>query len=403
MSFLLLGIIASTYIAQGMQNELLGAAWPSMILDFNVPESYMSLLTMATYGVYIIASLVNVRLVRKVGVGRTIFFAILAKALMSIGYALSPSFVWLFLMTLPIGFSSGTVDPSLNNYLSVNYKPRYISWLHCMWSGGSVLGPLIMAIGLAQTGKWQTGYYVGFAIMFVISAALLAAIPLWNKVAKTHSGEKAEVIEGELDNKGALRKAGVKAFLIMSFFQGALGPSISSWTNTFLVGYKALEIVDATSLCSLIFIGQIAGRILCGILTIKFKIRTIMRMTLITCSLGTILLFLPVPRIMIMAGLFLMGLGYAPIYSCMIADTATRFGKHASRATIALLSAASGLGGVISSPIFGVIEHATGIWILPFVLVLYMIVMAICSESSNRASERAQQKALLAEAENLIS
>ena len=85
--------------------------------------------------------MLNVKIVRWLGVERAIFLSIFIKACSVLGFALMPSFIWILIFSIPLGLAAGTVDPTLNNYLALNYKPRYISWLHCLWSGGSVLGP----------------------------------------------------------------------------------------------------------------------------------------------------------------------------------------------------------------------------------------------------------------------
>ena len=49
MGGLLLLIIAATYVAQGMQNTLLGAAWPAMYIGLGVPLAYLSILNTTIY------------------------------------------------------------------------------------------------------------------------------------------------------------------------------------------------------------------------------------------------------------------------------------------------------------------------------------------------------------------
>ena len=36
---------------------------------------------------------------------------------------------------------AGSVDAALNNYVALHYESRHMSWLHCMWGVGTVIGP----------------------------------------------------------------------------------------------------------------------------------------------------------------------------------------------------------------------------------------------------------------------
>ena len=162
---------------------------------------------------------------------------------------------------------------------------------------------LLIAFYISKTGLWQDGYKSAAIIMFVISAILLCSQPLWGRVAKMNSGTVTEVHKN-VNNKDTIRIPGVKSMLIVGLLLGALGPSISLWTGSYLVEHKMLGIAEAAGLLSLDFVGEMAGRIVCGMLTIKFEIRQIMRYTFMVCALGVVLILLPLPKILLSSACF---------------------------------------------------------------------------------------------------
>ena len=65
----------------------------------------------------------------------------------------------LCLWAVPYGLGAGSVDAALNNYVSLHYESRHMSWLHCMWGIGAAGGPVIMGWALAGS-TWQSGYRI---------------------------------------------------------------------------------------------------------------------------------------------------------------------------------------------------------------------------------------------------
>ena len=62
---LLLGMIYLAFISLGLPDSLLGSAWPTIRMDFDVPLSYMGLVSMIIAGGTIISGLMSERLTRR--------------------------------------------------------------------------------------------------------------------------------------------------------------------------------------------------------------------------------------------------------------------------------------------------------------------------------------------------
>ena len=91
----LLGIIYLAFISLGLPNALLGAAWPNMYPQFQVPVSYAGAISMIIAFGTIISSLQSDRLTKRFGTGvvTTVSVGITAFALW--GFSVSHNFIQL--------------------------------------------------------------------------------------------------------------------------------------------------------------------------------------------------------------------------------------------------------------------------------------------------------------------
>lgn len=65
MYLFLLAVIYPAFISLGLPDSLLGAAWPTIRTAFEVPLSYMGLISMIISGGTILSSLMSERLTKK--------------------------------------------------------------------------------------------------------------------------------------------------------------------------------------------------------------------------------------------------------------------------------------------------------------------------------------------------
>ena len=150
MTQLLLAIIYLAFISLGLPDSLLGSAWPTMYIQFDVPISYAGIISMIIAGGTIVSSLQSDRLTKKLGTGKVTAISVAATAVALFGFSFSHSFWALCLWAIPYGLGAGSVDASLNNYVALHYESRHMSWLHCMWGVGATAGPYIMGIALSM-------------------------------------------------------------------------------------------------------------------------------------------------------------------------------------------------------------------------------------------------------------
>lgn len=170
---LLLAVIYLSFISLGLPDGLLGAAWPTMYRELEVPVSYAGIVATIICLGTVVSSLLSDRLTHKLGVGKITVISVTMTAAALLGFSFSNSFWMLCLCAIPYGLGAGSVDAALNNYVALHYSSRHMSWLHCMWGIGASVGPYMMGKLLTGGEHWSQGYlYIGIA-QILLSAVLL--------------------------------------------------------------------------------------------------------------------------------------------------------------------------------------------------------------------------------------
>ena len=142
---LLLAVIYLAFISLGLPDSLLGAAWPTIRVDFNVPLSYMGFVSMIIAGGTIISGLMSERLTKKFGTRAVVAVSVALTAIALFGFSTVGQFWQMCLWGIPYGFGAGAIDAALNNYVALYYNSRHMSWLHCFWGVGTIVSPYIMS------------------------------------------------------------------------------------------------------------------------------------------------------------------------------------------------------------------------------------------------------------------
>ena len=321
MVHLLLAIIYLAFISLGLPDALLGAAWPSMYPQFDVPVSYAGIISMIIALGTVVSSLQSDRLTKKLGTGKVTALSVLMTAMALFGFATSHSFGMLCLWAIPYGLGAGSVDASLNNYVALHYESRHMSWLHCMWGVGASAGPYIMGYALTAGWGWNSGYHIIAVLQIVLTAILLCSLPLWKQ-------RPAEVLQdGKVQNVKALsirevlQLAGAREILVCFFCYCALEQTTGLWASSYLTLHKGVSADTAATFASMFYLGITVGRALSGFLTMKFDDVQMIRLGEVIIGIGVLVMLLPFGQSLSLAGLILIGLGCAPVYPCVIHST----------------------------------------------------------------------------------
>ena len=377
----LLAIIYLSFISLGLPDALLGAAWPNMYPQFQVPVSYAGIISMIIAFGTIISSLQSDRLTRKFGTGKVTAVSVGITAFALWGFSISHSFILLCLWAIPYGLGAGSVDASLNNYVALHYSSKHMSWLHCMWGIGATLGPYIMGAVLTGGATWNTGYRIISVLQIALTAVLIFSLPKW----KGQNTSSDETVHGKaLSLKEILAIPGAKAVMICFFCYCAIESTTMLWASSYLHLAKGVDAKTAASFAGMFCIGITIGRGINGFIAMKLKDCQMIRMGQAIILAGIIVMILPFGKTISLIGFSLIGLGCAPVYPCIIHSTPSHFGAERSQAIIGVQMASAYVGTCLMPPLFGLIANHISIKLLPVYLLVLLALMVYMHELLER-------------------
>ena len=383
MVHLLLAIIYLSFISLGLPDALLGAAWPTMCVEFDVPVSYAGIVSLIISAGTIISSLMSDRMTLCFGTAKVTAFSVAMTAFALFGFSVSNQYWMLLLWAIPYGLGAGSVDASINNYVALHYASSHMSWLHCMWGVGASIGPYIMGYALAGSQGWNMGYRYIALLQVVLAAVLFISVPIW-KSRNAGEGKENSANTAALGLREIFAIAGAREVMLAFFCYCALEGTAMLWSATYLVRHLKMDEETAASLASMFFLGITGGRALSGFLTYRFSDANMIRIGQAIIAAGAVAMVLPMGEMGAILGLLLVGLGCAPIYPSIIHSTPDHFGAENSQAIIGVQMASAYLGTLIAPPVFGLIANHISASLMPVYIGAILIMMIVMCERLNR-------------------
>lgn len=384
---LLLALIYLAFVSLGLPDSLLGAGWPVMHADLNVPVSYMGAVSMVISGGTVVSSLFADKLTGKFGTPAVTVFSVFLTAAALLGFCFSGSFWMLIVFSVPYGLGAGAIDAALNNYVALHYASKHMSWLHCFWSVGTIISPFIMSYALTGA-TWNRGYGIVGLIQAGIGLLLLCTLPVW-KVNRKRGEERGKSI----GLAAALKLKGAPFLLIGFFAYCAAEGTAMFWASTYFAEAKGVSAERAAQFAALFYIGLTVGRFFGGFIADRAGDRKMIVFGTCVLAAGILCLMIPVSgSALAAAGFVVIGLGAAPIYPCIIHSAPDHFGAENSGAIIGILMASAYVGTTFVPPLFGLIADAVGFGALPFFLSAFVAVMIFMTELTFKATSKRRRE-----------
>lgn len=387
---ILLVIIYVAFISLGIPDSILGSAWPSMYEFLNVPVGSAGIITMIIAGCTIISSLCSNFLNKKLGTANVMIISVSLTALALFGFSKSTHFYQLCLLGIPYGLGGGSVDAALNNYVALHYKARHMSWLHCFWGIGTMIGPIVMSSFIESGGVWTQGYFAISVFQLFLVGVLILSYPLWKKVSRQDNSLEAEKNENTENHEkvtmaSVLKMKGVVPAILAFFCYCSIESTTGLWASTYMVFARGIDINTATRWAMVFFAGITAGRFISGIVSEKLGDKNLIKIGVALIFIGICgLIFKIDNKWFVFAGLLLMGLGCAPIYPSMIHRTPINFGKENSQLLIGLQMACAYTGSTFMPPVFGLIVQKISVGFLPLFACIFLFIFWYCNTSLNK-------------------
>ena len=378
----ILAVIYVVFISLGLPDSLFGVAWPVVHKDFLVPESFASVYSIITGVCTGGISLIAGKLIRKFGTPNVTFVSILLTACGLLGISFAPNIWVMMICTVIMGSGAGAIDTALNNYISLHYEARHMSWLHCFWGVGVTISPLIMAQFLdGDGGNWRGGYRTIAIMQFCIALLVIFSLKKWKKHDKTADNTIEENTEKNKKSVNIFKIKGVITSILSQGLYCSMEFLIGTWGASYLVNSFAASPDVAARWVSLYYGGIMLGRLISGFISIKANDKTLIRGGIITAFVGILILILPIGTASFV-GLLLIGIGFGPIFPSILHSVPDRFGKEYSADITGFHMGGAYAIGFAAQLAFGYIATATTFDITPFVLLTFIILLFIANETT---------------------
>ena len=372
MAFLLV-VIYIAFIGLGVPDSLIGSAWPAIHSQMNIPVEAVSVITFIISGCTVLSSMFSAGILNKLGTSKVTAFSTAMTAAALLGFSFAHSFWVMVPLAVVLGLGAGAIDSGLNNYVALHFKASHMNFLHCFYGVGVSLSPYLMSLALSSAG-WRGGYRYAFYVQLTITILLIVSIPLWKKSSSDGQTEDEKGVN--LSLLQMMKMPEVRQVWVIMLATNAIEYACGVWGSTYLVAEKGFQTKDGALALTIYYVGMSIGRFVSGLLSDKISTWKRIGIGSVIIAPAIALMLLPLPGIVSVVGLFLIGLGNGSIYPNMIHLTPHNFGKEVSQSIMGSQIAFAYIGVMLAPPMVSLISTLFGIKVYPvFLAVLYVIMV----------------------------
>jgi fucose permease len=217
-------------------------------------------------------------------------------------------------------------------------------------------GPLLMGWSLGGGPGWRGGYLILGSVQFALVVLFIATMRLWSLVPER---QFSDLHGSGYDRKAAHAAnsyAGLLSAAIFALYVAVEG-TMGLWAATVLVVDRSLAPATA-AVCAAAYYGAImGGRVLTGFVVERFGNRPLVRLGGLLALLGAAVFAFADSALVATLALLLTGLGFAPIYPCLMHEVPRRFVPDAVQTIVGRQSGAACLGGATMPALAGLLAQ----------------------------------------------
>lgn len=330
------------YVGVALSGSTLGLLWPSMRLSLHQPVGALGLVLFAGVLTSIVAGAVTGRLLPRTGAGPLVTGAASVIAAALAAEATAPAFWVIVAGSAVYGLGFGSLNTALNGYAAGSFSARDVNWMHAAYGVGATLGPLLVTAMLAAGLGWRPALGSMAGVVAAVAVVLLVTRHRWAKSPPRRPP--------------AHHRRGLLAGAVLTAVESGIETAAGVWAYVFLTTGRGVAPVVAGVVVSAYWATMVVGRASLGVLAGRIGARRVLTWAIGTVPVGALLMAVPGPAFVAVAGLIVLGLATAPVFPLLTfttggATTAVGLQVAASSVGSAALPSAVGLliGGVGAS------------------------------------------------------
>ncbi len=382
-------VIYAAFVALGLPDTVLGAAWPAMHPDFGVSLGGLGILGVTGALAAVASSLLYGWIKRKPASWVILVASVGLMSVSMIAFGFVHAWWAVIVLCVAWGLCGGGIDIQLNHFAAKQFSSRHMNWLHGCWGIGAATGPLILAGALAWGGSWRIGFFVLAAIMGALALAFWLTRKHWPT-----EGSRVNPVEHEKPAASAARAAAPSAAAIWLspicfFLVVAAEFATAIWIPSIMTAEHGLAPERASHWATLFFASMMVGRFALGAIGERLGNRPQIRWGIAAAMVGASVFWFAGATIIGGFGLILMGLGSAPLFPSFMHETTRRFDASWSPRMVARQMTGAYLAGAFMPLAYAAIVERVGVHAIIPTAIALQAVLAVCAVALDRATPTA--------------
>ncbi|MEW6261847.1 MAG: MFS transporter [Thermodesulfobacteriota bacterium] len=356
-------ITAVALAAQGMVgvfHTILGTALPAIRADLNLDLIQAGAFGGAAWLGFTFSILAGGLLADLIPRPRVVRLGCLMIGLGAVTFGEVRSLALNLLLIALVGGGTGVVTSGATALLMGLHPGRegiYTSVLHFFYALGTMGGAAGMAYLLEAGGDWRLIYHGAGVFLF-----LLAVLPAEDKIAGRSGGPGLRA--GDL--LGLLQERTMWLLLLAMLLGVGNQNGLSYWLVSFLTEVRALSIFAAGMGLTLFSVGMLAGRLLAGLMSVRYRIASILLILTAGLNAAVFLLLRQGDPVAALIWCFLAGLGFSALFPFLMTLGGLAYPGHQGTA-VGLLGAAAGVGSTLVPWLISLVSSVSslksGLWV----------------------------------------
>ena len=272
--------------------------------------------------------------------------------------------ICIFLFGIGGGVMNGASSALVSDLSEKEKKITNLTWLGAFFG----IGAFFMPMALSVINKAYHTLVIDVACVLSLLIAILFAVIAY-PVTIQKDKISFRLIPVFFKNKLFI------AICLYLFFQSAFEAIVNNWTVSYFLDLNVNEDKALYAFSSSV-LGMIVMRVLTGSVLKKMRFNQLMGLALFILAIGLILLILPTPYYLKVAGMFLIGSGLAPGFPVML-GTAGELFKEVSATAFSFAMLVALIGNTLINYTTGVLTEKYGMGVFPYVILTEIIAMIL--------------------------